>query len=52
MGTMELSVRNSARQTGHQVAKYTMNTGLLLPMMLVESTLVPSAKVMAKAGGV
>ena len=52
MGTMELSVRNSARQTGHQVAKYIMKTGFPLPTMLADSTFVPSTRVMVNAGGV
>jgi hypothetical protein len=49
---MELSVRNSARQVGHHVAKYIMNTGLPLPMMSVDSIVVPSGPTIANDGGV
>ena len=47
-----LSVRNSARQIGHQVAKYIIKTGRPAAAKSDDVITLPSARCMAKAGGV
>jgi hypothetical protein len=49
---MGASVRNSARQVGHQVAKYIMNTGLPDAVRSASATGVPSDLSMVNAGGI
>ena len=49
---MGLSVRNSARQVGHQVAKYIIKTGRPAAAKSADAMALPSARSMAKAGGV
>ena len=49
---MGLSVRNSARQVGHQVAKYIIKTGRPAAARSAEVSSLPSTRCMAKAGGI
>jgi len=49
---MGASVRNSARQVGHQVAKYIMNAGLPVKVRSANAITVPSDLSMVKAGGI
>ena len=49
---MGASVRNSARQVGHQVAKYIINTGLSDAIRSAEAIGVPSDFSMLNAGGI
>lgn len=49
---MGFSVRNSARQVGHQVAKYIIKTGRPAAARSAEVSPLPSTRCMAKAGGI
>lgn len=49
---MGASVRNSARQVGHQVAKYIINAGRPVNVRSANAIAVPSDPSMVKAGGV
>jgi len=49
---MGASVRNSARQVGHQVAKYIINAGRPVNVRSASAITVPSDPSIAKTGGI